>query len=102
LTCRADAGDQDAAYQLALLLGHRGDEAELSRRADAGDQPAADRLAELLVARGARLRSHTAPTAVTVTPPPGWLGCSASVATRPSSPNAPRRVRSELLGSSPN
>ena len=48
----ADAGDEEAASQLAGLLGQRGDLDELRARADAGDGAAARQLAELLVERG--------------------------------------------------
>ena len=56
LRARADAGDEDAAWQLAELLAERGDldgaEQILRARADAGDGHAAWRLAELLAERG--------------------------------------------------
>ncbi len=52
----ADAGDRDAASQLAELLAKRGDldgaVQILRARADAGDGPAASRLADLLGRRG--------------------------------------------------
>ena len=52
LRARADAGDEDAARQLATLLAERGDLDGLRARADAGDGHAAGRLAELLAERG--------------------------------------------------
>ena len=52
LRARADAGDGDAAWQLAELLAERGDLDGLRARADAGDGTAAWRLAELLAERG--------------------------------------------------
>ena len=48
----ADAGDEQAAEQLAALLAERGDIDELRARADAGDESAAGRLAALLAERG--------------------------------------------------
>ena len=48
----ADAGDEDAAAQLAELLAERGDLDGLRARADAGDEDAAWQLAELLAERG--------------------------------------------------
>jgi Domain of unknown function (DUF4062) len=47
----ADAGNGDAAYQLARLLAWRGDMDELRARADTGDEPAAGLLAHLLAGR---------------------------------------------------
>ena len=44
----SDAGDRDAAGQLADLLARRGDLDELRARADADDRDAAERLADLL------------------------------------------------------
>jgi hypothetical protein len=52
LRARADAGDTHAASRLAGLLAGRGDLHELRARADAGDTHAASRLAGLLAERG--------------------------------------------------
>ena len=52
LRTRADAGDLEAALQLAELLAKRGDLDELRSPADAGDRSAALQLAELLAKRG--------------------------------------------------
>jgi hypothetical protein len=52
LRARADAGDEHAASRLAQLLGWRGDLDGLRARADAGDEHAARRLAQLLEERG--------------------------------------------------
>jgi hypothetical protein len=52
LHARADAGDRDAASELAEQLAARGELDELRGRADAGDGPAAQWLARLLAARG--------------------------------------------------
>ena len=51
LRARADAGDRDAARRLAGLLAARGDLDQLRSRADAGDRSAARQLADLLAAR---------------------------------------------------
>ena len=51
LQARADAGDGDAAWRLAILLGERGDLDELRARADVGDGDA-ELLAGLLARRG--------------------------------------------------
>jgi hypothetical protein len=48
----ADAGDEQAAYQLAELLAWRGDLDQLRARTDAGDRYAARRLGDLLKERG--------------------------------------------------
>ena len=47
----ADAGDQDAASELARLLARRGDLGQLRACAEAGDVAAADQLARLLIWR---------------------------------------------------
>jgi hypothetical protein len=47
----ADAGDEDAAWRLAVLLAERGDLDELRARADTGDGAAARELARLLARR---------------------------------------------------
>ena len=52
LRARADAGDRHAASELARLLKDRGDLDGLRARADAGDEHAARELAELLLERG--------------------------------------------------
>ncbi|WP_146776622.1 hypothetical protein, partial [Parafrankia sp. Ea1.12] len=52
LRSRADAGDPEAAYQLAELLAVAGDRDELRARANAGDGYAAYRLARMLAAAG--------------------------------------------------
>ena len=106
----ADAGDEEAASQLAGLLGQRGDLDGLRARADAGDGAAARQLAGLLVERGdldeLRARADAGdgeaarrswpncsgsagtwtscapgPTPATGKPPRSWPGCSGSAGT---------------------
>jgi hypothetical protein len=69
LVTKADAGDDDAAGQLARLLAERNDVAQLTARADNDDRLAAIRLPCIWPTAGASISSPPAPIRATQPPP---------------------------------